>query len=226
MAKRKFTAVERHAVFTLHGERCYVCGQPLTLKTMEVDHVVPETLQDDLTRLAHVLTTLGRAPDFNLQSYENWMPTCGSCNGKKGDTVWEPSLLVQGALQRAKDKAPDCALLATKTVSERKVYNALNVLERASENGHLTDDVLDELEKYQRTVREPEHMAEPVRVSPRYELHQVLKDDGYIRTVQGPFGVGSGPSGYASPHARCGACGNQYFNGARCISCGMMDDDI
>jgi hypothetical protein len=65
-------------------------------------------------------------------------------------------------------------------------------------------------------------MADPVRVSPRYEL---LKDDGHIRTVKGPFGVGAGPSGYANPHMRCGVCGNPYFNGVRCISCGMMEDD-
>jgi hypothetical protein len=185
MAKRSFTAVERHAVFTLHSEKCYVCSHPLTLKTMEVDHVIPETLADDPERLLQVLTALGRAADFNLQSYENWLPACSPCNGKKGDMVWEPSLLVQQALQRAKQKADACAALASKTVSERKVYNALNVLERASESGQLPDEVLDALEKYQRTVRDPQHMAEPVRVSPRYELHQVLKDDGYIRTVRG-----------------------------------------
>lgn len=43
MAKHRFAAAERYAVFIAHGEKCYLCHRPVTIRTMEVDHIVPET---------------------------------------------------------------------------------------------------------------------------------------------------------------------------------------
>jgi hypothetical protein len=212
----------------VHGEKCYMCSALLTLKTMEVDHIVPESLVDQPEALTRALAQLGRPPDFDLNSYENWLPSCASCNGGKSDRNWDSSLLVQQHLQRAQDRAPRARALAEKTISMRQVHAALNVLERASEDGELAEDILEALGGYQRTVRDPETALETFHVTPRYTLplHEVLRDDGTTKVVRGPYGVGGGPSGIADPRARCAACGNQYFNGARCVSCGMMDDDF
>jgi 5-methylcytosine-specific restriction endonuclease McrA len=93
MSNYKFKREERFAVFTIHGQSCYVCGDPLTMKTVEVDHVVPERLANDPNEFAEARSTLGLDPDFNLNSYENWLPACRLCNGRKGSRVWSPSLL-------------------------------------------------------------------------------------------------------------------------------------
>jgi hypothetical protein len=45
-----------------------------------------------------------------------------------------------------------------------------------------------------------------------------------LSVLRGPYGTGVGPVDPA-PAMRCGNCGMQYFNGARCVWCGTMDDD-
>ena len=72
--KDKFSAAERAAVFTLPGEKCYLCATPLDLKTMQVDHVIPESLLADAKRLSAAIVSLGRPKDFDVNSFENWLP--------------------------------------------------------------------------------------------------------------------------------------------------------
>ena len=231
MSRYKFSPVERHAVYTVHGEKCYMCGRLLSVKIVEIDHVIPESLGDRPDELSKVLAELGRSPDFDLNSYENWMPACRTCNGDKHDMVWEPSLAVQRVLQKAKAKAAAAANLAMKTVRYRELQNALGILERANETGELSDEfkaALRPLVTYQREVREPELAKDPVRLTPGYTvpLYTILSDDGSIKTVRGPYGVGGGPStSDVGPGVRCGSCGYPFFNGARCVICGSMDDD-
>ncbi len=120
-SKYHFSAAERYAVFTVHGENCYLCHEPINLKTMEVDHIIPESLLDDPVRLTVILKDLGRPGDFDLNSFANWMPACRSCNGTKRATVFEPSPVVQLVLQNAAGKAARVQSLATTTVSDRIV---------------------------------------------------------------------------------------------------------
>ncbi len=81
---------ERYAVFNVHHERCWICRNPVAFSAMEVDHITPESLEGK-QELPGILVQLGQPPDFNLNSYENWMPAHRGCNGRKGDTVVEPT---------------------------------------------------------------------------------------------------------------------------------------
>ena len=45
--------------------------EPVNLRTMQVDHLIPESLMNDPQRLGEVLASLGRPPDFDLNSYAN-----------------------------------------------------------------------------------------------------------------------------------------------------------
>lgn len=131
MSNYKFSPAERAEIFSTHGEKCYLCSKPLNLKTMEVDHVIPESLLEKPEELHAALNAFGLPPDFDLNSFANWLPACSPCNGAKNDLVFTPSPLVQVHLQRAIAKA-DCAkVLAEETVSKRRIANALNVLARA-----------------------------------------------------------------------------------------------
>ena len=105
MPKYDFKEAERQAVFTVHGPRCYICNGLVTMKTLEVDHVIPESLKNKADRLTEVLKLFACPPDFNVNSFENWLPACRPCNGKKLDMEWRPSPLIQMHLQRAAAKA-------------------------------------------------------------------------------------------------------------------------
>ncbi len=227
MSKRRFTPHERYAVYTVHGEKCYLCSKPLDLASFQVDHVLPESLEGDETRLSGALNLLGLPPSFDLNSYENWMPACGPCNLKKLDTIFAPSLLVQLGLQHAAEGAPKVRDMASRTVGLSAIGKALNCLERASASGQLTARHLSALRPLVATSdanRPPEIVGTPLRLTPLYE---VVSEGGGLRMIRGPYGYGSRPS---SPNAHwsfdCPHCGSiAGWNGARCVICGQMSDD-
>jgi hypothetical protein len=173
------SAVERHAIFTVHGEKCYICRSPLTLSTMTVDHVIPKTLVDKPDVLAQELIKLGRPADFDLNSYANMLPACSPCNMRKSDTIWEPSLLVQLVLQDAKAKAPKVAALVDETLGEREIAKALNTLERAKQEGRLTEEQVMRLSRYQDKVRNPEQAGEPLLLAPNIRILYLTAPVGF-----------------------------------------------
>lgn len=223
--------MERYAVFTVHGGRCYMCRDIVDMATFQVDHVMPESLAETPLRLEAAKEQLGRPASFELNSYENWLPACVRCNNLKRERVWDPSLLVQLWLQRAADRAAKARALAEETIKKREVTKALNLLERAAAAGQLTAK---EKERFQPLVanysrwRSDDSDPQVVRLTPTYEapLLEVLSDDGATRVVRGPYGVGGGPSpdrqSFAAPPC---SCGSYYFNGGRCVVCGQLNDD-
>ena len=209
----------------MHGERCYLCGKPFDLKTMEVDHVLPEELLSDAKKLQETLTAFALPADFAINSFENWLPACRPCNGKKLALVFEPAPIVLVHLQNARSKAAEVAAVAERTVASREITKALNALERASEAGLLNEDAVAALQPLltlQWELRSPEMKKEPIRITP---LEEVLSDDGRVQMVRGPYGVGGRPSGAAHSSFDCPTCGaGAAWNGARCVRCGQLSD--
>jgi hypothetical protein len=224
MAKHAFTSHQRYAVFTAHGEVCYLCRKPIDLSSMEVDHIVPESISADPDRLRAVLVALGRRNDFDINSYENWMPSCRSCNRRKSDVEFEPSPIVQVLLQQAADAAPRAREAETEGLNKASLARAINVVQRYAA-GHRLDassiaslrPLLDEGD----ALRTPEKKGTELNLAP---FLRVLRTEGSIMVVQGPHGIGGGPI-EPSDAMRCPNCGLQYFNGARCVSCGNLYDD-
>jgi hypothetical protein len=194
---------------------------------MQVDHIIPERLLDHPNELDEALHQLGRSNTFNINSYENWLPACGPCNNRKRGSVFSPAPIIVIELDRASKKASEASALEAKTVNQRDVNRALNLIERALDQGELEladNPVVARLIDFHRANRDPEQKDEPIRLTPLYE---VLSDDGWRMVVQGPYGAGVRPSG-DSPHGSwdCPHCGAAAaWNGARCVICGMMDDD-
>lgn len=224
MSEYKFSPAQRAAIFSVHGEKCYMCGVPLTLKTMVVDHIVPEKLSALPEELAAALEAFGRPRGFEINSYVNWLPACGPCNGAKRDLVFDPSLLVQTSLQKASAKAQQVARVAAKLASDSKIAKALNVLEQAHAQGQLDPETLATLAEFVLAQREPERAGEPVRLTPLYE---VVSDSGGSQTIRGPYGVGVRPSTHSADRSfACPNCGSiAAWSGARCVICGQLIED-
>lgn len=140
MSQYKFSSAQRYSIFLVHGMKCYLCGAPLDLTSMTVDHVVPENLLATPSLFDAAKSALGLPASFDLNSFENWMPACGRCNGKKATLQFRPSLLIQAELQHLSEKAEKARRLCEEVVSTRRVSLALNVLERAQESGVRLDD--------------------------------------------------------------------------------------
>ncbi len=73
MVKRKrWTAEEREAVYKKMDGHCAYCGRPITMREMQIDHVIPIKFQ-------------GRE-DRDLNAMDNLLPACRRCNHYK-DTM-------------------------------------------------------------------------------------------------------------------------------------------
>jgi len=119
--------------------KCYLCGVPLDLTSMVVDHVLPEHLLATPALFDAAKSALGLSALFDINSFENWMPACAPCNGKKAALQFEPSLLIQVELQRLAEKADEARRLCDEVVNTRRVSIALSALERAQESGGCFD---------------------------------------------------------------------------------------
>lgn len=224
MSTYKFSPAERAAIYSTHGEKCYLCGTPLDLKTMEVDHILPEYLLEQPEALSVALTDLGLPTDFGINSFSNWLPSCRSCNGAKNGLIFEPAPIVKVHLQHAAAKAMAAQGLTTKTVSKRKIANALNVLERAKDDGKLDEDIIQTLSKFIAQHRKPTLTGQPIRLTPLYEI---LSQQNGLQIVRGPYGIGARPT-TEHPHSSfsCPNCGSiAAWNGARCVICGELNDE-
>lgn len=227
MSDHKFGPHERFAVFTVHGERCYICRTPISLGEVEIDHLIPESLDRDRAKLARAITLLGLPADFRVNTAANWSPACRRCNGLKSDRLWEPSLLIQLHLQVAAERAAKVVELIEVQVKKREISRALNLLERAAVerriNPHAIGDIRNLLME-QRPFREEGIQDRAVMIAPEFG---VISNDGDITIVRGPYGVGGRPS-MPDPHPSfdCPNCGPlAAWEGARCVRCGMLSHE-
>lgn len=180
MSTYKFSSAQRYAIFLTHGMKCYLCRVPLDLTSMAVDHVLPEHLLATPSLLDAAKSALGLPTSFNLNSFENWMPACGSCNGKKSALQFEPSLLIQVELQHLAKTADKARRLCDEVVSTRRVSIALSVLQRAQESGRSFDRSTQErlLALLQfASEREFVPKGQPIRLTESFRLVATTVDD-------------------------------------------------
>jgi len=84
MNKRKFTAIERFAIWKCHEERCWLCTEPLSYKETSIDHFFPENLLEDDKKRLTMLHEYGLVDEnFNINGFENWLPSHIACNQRK-----------------------------------------------------------------------------------------------------------------------------------------------
>lgn len=169
MAKRQFSDHERYAVYTVHNEKCYMCGEPIDLLSMEVDHIIPETLLEEPTKLTTILGTYGLPADFNLQSFANWLPACGPCNNRKRSRVFNPTPRIQLELQIAASKASQAEEFAESRVNAQTVSKAWNTIKRAATAGNLGETIqaaIREFVSFHTPKRQLETAGQPIQLTP------------------------------------------------------------
>ncbi|MDN3617492.1 HNH endonuclease [Vibrio gallaecicus] len=173
MSKYSFSPHQRHAVWTVHLEKCYLCTKPIDLLSMQVDHIIPESLLDSPQELSSVLASFGLSKDFEINSYSNWLPSCASCNRKKSNNIFTPSPLIQVQIESAINKADKAQSIAEKSAKQRDITKALNVLMKAHSEEGLSEEIkytLKPLVEFQEQERSKENTYYGIRLAPNYEV--------------------------------------------------------
>jgi hypothetical protein len=132
MVRYAFKPSERWAVFSTHGTsqgtKCWLCGEPVNFVEMEVDHILPESLLKDQSALDAALTAFGLPSDFELNSFDNWLPAHRRCNAEKREHIFRPTPIIQVWIDRARKKAHAAREVRDAYVSDRKIEQAIRVL--------------------------------------------------------------------------------------------------
>ncbi len=93
MGKHVPTYAEKYAVWKHHGGRCFWCDEPVGFQEAEIDHFIPEHLENKPAELEKVRADYGLSESFTINDYCNWLPCHPRCNRKKGAKV--PKLTLQ-----------------------------------------------------------------------------------------------------------------------------------
>ncbi len=92
MAKYKFTAKQRFALWKAWDQKCALCGEPIQLwENLTIDHIISEDLLEKQDELQKILVDYELSPDFNLNSYDNWIPANVYCNRHKSNKLFPKS---------------------------------------------------------------------------------------------------------------------------------------
>jgi hypothetical protein len=71
----------REQVYQKYGGRCAYCGQEITIRRMQVDHVIPKRHYSEQHGCLIVKCRL--FTEYGLNDIQNLNPACHSCNNRK-----------------------------------------------------------------------------------------------------------------------------------------------
>jgi len=117
---RTLDTIERIALWMAYSRTCAYCGELIQLRDLEIDHIIPGSLEDRPDGLIRLKDELGLPSGFALNSINNLLPTHGRCNLRKSDQVFEPSRLryfleiAEGKLDAIRRLIPRLELQASK----------------------------------------------------------------------------------------------------------------
>jgi 5-methylcytosine-specific restriction endonuclease McrA len=106
MAKHVFSPDERYIVYLADGGKCFWCGQPLTFRDVQVDHVFPENLLEKNETLQQIKTDYALGEDFKINGFENWVTCHQGCNLRKSDSILPNAPQTLFTVNQLKTRAP------------------------------------------------------------------------------------------------------------------------
>lgn len=83
MTKQTSDDLVRAALWEAYNKRCFWQGEPIEFFQLEIDHLIPETLEKHPKQLQQILADAGLPANYDLQGLQNLVPSCRRCNGQK-----------------------------------------------------------------------------------------------------------------------------------------------
>lgn len=114
----KAIKINRQQVYNKYNGHCAYCGCELTLKSMQVDHIVSRAYY-----FYHELGMKGyeEKPSYNIDDYENLNPSCMSCNKRKESTDLE-------TFRRALEHCPQSMLSTNANFKQMVRYGQIRLV--------------------------------------------------------------------------------------------------
>ncbi len=120
---------EYFAVYSVYGGKCSRCGKPLDVLSLNIAEIIPSRLKKEPDRFQAILTEFGLPPDFALDTYHNWTPTCRSCSEELEEEAFDSTLETQLRLEYALEKALEAKRHEARTLSNNDTKKILSALQ-------------------------------------------------------------------------------------------------
>jgi hypothetical protein len=228
MVKHKFTSAEKYAVWETYSYCCYWCGDPLEILQVTIDHVIPEHLEEKTKELIWIIEHYGLPKDFQVNSFENWVPSHNNCNSRKSITVYKPSPAFIALLDSIIKKGP---------IAQKKFKSLIKAKEKSKVIGKILIDIeenkitkadlfalLGTTNETVPIISEDKAGKLHILLSDRWKVVNVINND--LAMVSDGRMAGITPT-TKNPHISwtCPNCGSYGpWNGVMCMNCGMKSD--
>lgn len=117
MAIVKLDDIERRAFKSVYNHKCYICDKFKTPGELEIDHIIPPKKREEAINMGVI------DKDFKIDSYDNYAPSCSSCNNKKftilGSTPQRVIIFLEIANQKLSKVKSEVEKLRKKYEKER-----------------------------------------------------------------------------------------------------------
>jgi len=156
MAEQRFKDLDRMAFWHAYDKKCVYCREPVPYGQCHIDHVIPESLQNDAAAFAKVRSEYGLDGSYDLLADTNLVLACWPCNMRKSARMFPPGqimLVLKEAVKKAERVEKTRRALEKRDKRDELVGRLKVALER------------DELSEKDRTLlQELETLSPPERI--------------------------------------------------------------
>ena len=177
MARQKFSAAEREAIWLAHEKRSACTKELIDVSSFHIDHIVPENLADDPQKFEKTKTILNLGAAFEVTSHGNLLPCKPGANGQKGSIIMEPAR-IHYFIAIAADKKAKIEQHLQAIEERRNRGRALILLQQCLERRELSvEDVGRILEEHGEEPQEIFRLIEGLEFADATEVNAVAKAD-------------------------------------------------
>jgi len=106
MSKTTFDNLTRSSIWTAHNNLCFYCSRSLDWGDLQIDHIIPESLEAYPEEFEIIINDLSLDKNFNLNAIYNLVPSHSKCNSRKSNDLFpkNTSLFYLSLAQKAEVK--------------------------------------------------------------------------------------------------------------------------
>jgi hypothetical protein len=133
MSAQEISVRIRAGLWRAYECRCFYCQIPITFVELEIDHLLPESLLNDINTFQSIISRLGLPSDFDLHSLDNLVPTHNQCNRRKSDLVFSDSSMryyIELARDRLSRVKEEMERITVQSTNERILLTIADRIER------------------------------------------------------------------------------------------------
>lgn len=174
VSKQTFDAETREAIWTAYARKCVYTGVLLDPHSMQIDHVVRESLLDDPLALQQLRVTLGLPPNFDILGFENLVACHTPRNLQKGAIDFDEASL-RFFLNIARAKKPLIEENLEKIRRRLDTGRALVMIQQMLQRGAVDQDAVAKL--VTKPAAEVFRLAEAMHFGDSMSIEVIAKAD-------------------------------------------------